>query len=186
MERIYIAQGERGLFKVGKTANFDNRLILLRKQFRERGDSIARHHAFAEIDWAHPAESRLIRSVADLAQERRDGKEWFAGVEFEAALALGHKHTSDCDHFRKTTPEEAARHRERYLELRRQVEARNARRREQMAALEREMAYRRLLRAHGERSFSVLVEAITRPDASWSAARLQPTDPAPAAVGQGA
>jgi hypothetical protein len=88
MDRLYIARGERGLFKLGRTQDWPTRVHRLRTQFRQRGDEVAETHLFQEFDnGALGAENTLIRVLTQANQTRVDGREWFRDVDFRWAMA---------------------------------------------------------------------------------------------------
>lgn len=80
-ESIYVAQGLGGLLKAGRTKNASARRVGLRKEFRRKGDVMARFHACAPGPNGCSAENQLL-SVLGNHLSRHSGREWFYGGEF--------------------------------------------------------------------------------------------------------
>lgn len=80
-ESIYVAQGLGGLLKAGRTKDASARRVGLRKEFRKKGDVLARFHACAPGPNGYVAENHLL-SVLESHLSRHSGKEWFYGGEF--------------------------------------------------------------------------------------------------------
>src|ERR1700758_2274510 len=87
MERLYIIQGDRGLFKAGRTRRIETRLKAMRKEFEREGDPIARHQIFDEIPNAQEAERLLLLRLtgAGYALGKGNSREWFRDVDFAFA-----------------------------------------------------------------------------------------------------
>jgi hypothetical protein len=90
MERLYIARGDGGLFKVGRTRDWETRLYRLRYQFRDRGESLVVAHAFVdEVKSAHDAEFTMLRVISNVGHKPVEGREWFRDVDFRWAHVVG-------------------------------------------------------------------------------------------------
>jgi DNA-binding transcriptional regulator YdaS (Cro superfamily) len=88
MERLYIIQGERGLFKAGRTSAFARRLLQHEYEFVRRGDEVTRHRTFEVDGDSRRAERLLLEGLAAHGYARDVGAEWFRDVDFDAAAAL--------------------------------------------------------------------------------------------------
>lgn len=89
-ERLYIARGDGGLFKVGRTGDWHTRLYRLRCQFKQRGDVIAESHLFPmALESAHCAEMTMIQILQETGHESAGGHEWFRDVSFAWARCTG-------------------------------------------------------------------------------------------------
>lgn len=93
MERLYVVQGRNGLIKIGCTSDFKRRLVQLKAIFRRFGDEPVRHQVFAEMAYAHGAESATLRLMEEGGFAPVHGREWFAGVNFDAACEMAAKGT---------------------------------------------------------------------------------------------
>ena len=96
MSYIYVAHGNDGLVKVGRTVNIKRRVCGLRKQFQTFGNELVDIRSFDGLsaDDAFFAELRLIRKLGEVF-EPYSGREWFLG-SFEIALDAARITAEEC------------------------------------------------------------------------------------------
>lgn len=162
MERIYIAQGATGLFKVGRTRNFVKRLRSLRKEFKRHGDRIADAHAFDEIATAYGAEQMLMRFLGTwfCRLEAGRSREWFTGVDFDIALIEGAAITRREAGAKPFVPLSAEEYERLRLKHEREREERKLARERLVAEYEARRRVPRLLRRRGERAFAAILQVL--------------------------
>lgn len=161
MERIYIVQGERGLFKAGRTKSIERRLKAMAALFKFRGDAVARQQFFDVIPNAQEAERLLLLRLLGAGYKRipGNGRELFLDVDFEFAAAAAAECTRlGAPYVRLDTSSDAyiARKKAEIAEaIARGVDPNSMRIRTVRQAL-----HNKLLAAHGRRSFEALVKAL--------------------------
>ena len=87
MEHLYVAQGQGGLLKIGKSANPKLRKYSLAKEFKKRGDKLVRMVPCEAVNSAFGIEWTLQRLTAE-RHPRQSGREWFVGGDFDIALGV--------------------------------------------------------------------------------------------------
>lgn len=166
MERLYIVQGERGLFKAGRTRRLAIRLRAMEQEFARDGDRVARHQSFGEIPNAQEAERLLLWRLTDAGYPfaRSNSREWFQGVDFAFAARAAEECT------RLGAP---------YTRLDTGSDEYIAKKRAEMAEavargvnpnctkfrIVRQTLINKLVAAHGRRSFDALVQVLSDRDA---------------------
>jgi DNA-binding transcriptional regulator YdaS (Cro superfamily) len=88
VERLYIIQGEHGLFKTGRTTRFTERLRQLVSDFQRRGDRVIQHQAFDCAQNAKVGEQAMLRQLVAAGYQRGFGDEWFHDVNWIEATRL--------------------------------------------------------------------------------------------------
>lgn len=172
---IYVACGVGGLLKVGKTKDPRKRRKGLAREFRSKGDVLARFHPQGPVPNLHGAESALIHTISNHV-ERAAGREWFKHGNFEhAARAVDELAAYYAEEFRDWKPltisEEAGAWLKAYRESRAKAKAQRALWRAQAEAA---AALRRRLRSPGMHAFDSLVDQL-RPDPTWPHPGGRPT-----------
>lgn len=109
-EFIYVAEGWRGLMKVGRTKNPDGRRAGLAKEFMRRGEALVRFHACELCGSAYAAEIALIEAVSRRV-EKASGREWFRhgnyGHAVTAALEIAEYYSEQNRNFKPYKPSRA-------------------------------------------------------------------------------
>ena len=80
MHFIYVASGER-FVKVGITTRPKARALAIAREFRRRGDAMARFSVMPGVPAGYGVESSIRRDLAALADEVH-GREWFLGLAY--------------------------------------------------------------------------------------------------------
>jgi len=135
MPYLYVAEGERGLIKIGMTTNPAAREKSLRQEFARRGEKMVRMvPCTGDIPNARGPEWYVARLLSEMATPAK-GREWFTGVPFDDACRLLHQHAQTSGHLRwaEPTPEDVRR-RDQIMKTRAELKAARKVRLEQFEA----------------------------------------------------
>lgn len=94
MERLYVAQGSKGLLKIGRSNDPMTRKIALDREFARRGQTITRFEFCDEVEYAAGIEWALQLGVAKTC-ERETGREWFLNGDFDKTFAFAQEKTAE-------------------------------------------------------------------------------------------
>lgn len=86
MEHLYVAQGARGLLKVGRTQDPYARRASLLTSFKAKGDQLVHFQLCPPVKDALYAEALLICRTRDRLLSH-SGREWFVGGDFNESFS---------------------------------------------------------------------------------------------------
>lgn len=85
-EQAYVAIGESGLLKVGRTTKLDKRVQQLKKEFKAKGDRFLHLFACPPLEAGYSVESSLIGKCGELFKQH-SGREWFVNGNYSVIFA---------------------------------------------------------------------------------------------------